>query len=118
MLDAEFYTMLLRIIIFLPIILFLIYLLGKLGGNKYQAYQNGKIMNVIERLQLSKDNSILVVKICDKHFIVSSTTGKIEILLELDKEDIIYLDKKNGVESINIKSIYEKLKNKKEDFHE
>ncbi|MCB2297155.1 flagellar biosynthetic protein FliO [Clostridium tagluense] len=86
--DLEFWTLLLKILIFLPFILLLLYLSLKYGGNKLQKLQNGRYMKVIDRIALSKDNSIVVVKIGEKAYAVSSSSKEINILFELPKEEI------------------------------
>ncbi len=86
--DLEFWTLLFKIIIFLPFIIFLLYLSLKYGGNKLQKLQNGRYMKVMDRISLSKDNSIVVVKIGEKAYAVSSSSKEINILFELPKEEI------------------------------
>jgi len=44
-------------------------------------------MRVIERLTISKDNSLLIVKIGDKFYLVTSAQGKIEIVEEVEGEN-------------------------------
>lgn len=55
-------------------------------------------MKVIERVQVTKDNSILIVKIGEKGYIMTSTAGHMEKLSELSKEEIdnIEEDKKKA----------------------
>lgn len=86
--DIEFWTLLFKITIFLPFILLLLYLSLKYGGNKLQTLQNGKYMKVMDRIALSKENSIVVVKIGEKAYAVSSSSKEISILFELPQEEI------------------------------
>lgn len=44
-------------------------------------------MRVVERLTISKDNSLLIVKIRGKFYLVTSAQGKIEIVEEVEGED-------------------------------
>lgn len=44
-------------------------------------------MRIVERLTISKDNSLLIVKIRGKFYLVTSTHGKIEIVEEVEGED-------------------------------
>jgi len=117
--DVEFWSLFLKIIIFLPFILFLIYLSLKYGGTKLQVLQGGKYIRIVEKISLSKDNSIMVVKIGDKGYVMSSTNNKIEILKELDSEE---LENAESVEKTNSLPKYEnfielinKFKHKKEE---
>jgi flagellar protein FliO/FliZ len=77
-----------RVIFSLLIILPLIYLSLKYGGNKLQGMNNGNFMKMLERLQVSKENSLLVIKIGNKGYVFSSTGDKIEIVMELSNDEI------------------------------
>lgn len=135
--DLQFWWMLLKIIIFLPFILMLINISMKYGGSKLQNMQNGKYIKVLERAPISKENSLLVVKIGQKGYVMASTNGKIEIISELSQEEIIEVEaskvipqyedlkdfyEKTGLkrisEKVSFKNFYEKLRFKKEDRNE
>lgn len=117
--DLQFIITLLKIIAFLPFIILLIYISIKYGGGKLQDIQKGKYMKVIDRLALSKDNSLLVVKIGEKAYVMSSTNGNIQIILELSTEDIKKIESSKDIpEYHSLKELYEKLRNKKEDKYE
>ena len=114
--DTEFWFMLIKIIIFLPLILCLIYLFIKYGGNKLQNIQSGKYIKVIERVSLSKENNLLVLKIGKKGYVLSSTHGKVEIMMELSEDELLKVESNNSIKEYkNIKEVIEKLKSKKED---
>ncbi|KGK86109.1 flagellar biosynthetic protein FliO [Clostridium sp. HMP27] len=117
--DLQFFATLLKIIVVLPFVLMLIYISIKYGGGKLQDLQKVKYMKVLDRLSLSKENNILVVKIGEKAYVVSSVQGKIEILFEVPSEDIIKIEcSKEIPEYRNIKDLINKLKSKKEDKDE
>lgn len=135
--DLQFWWMLFKIIIFLPFILMLIYISMKFGGSKLQNIQNGKYIKILERAPISKENSLLVVKIGQKGYVMTSTNGKIEIISELSQKEIIEVEaskaipqyenlkdfyEKTGLmkisEKLPVKNFYEKLKFKKEDRNE
>ncbi|MGV8983658.1 flagellar biosynthetic protein FliO [Clostridium sp.] len=102
--DLDFWTLLFKIIIFLPFILLLLYLSLRYGGNKLQKLQNGRYMKVLDRIALSKENSIIVVKIGKKAYAISSSLKEINILFELPKEEI------SSIESIKEIPQYEDMK--------
>lgn len=131
--DLQFLWMLLKIIIFLPFILLLIYISIKYGGNKLQDMQNGRYIKVLERAAISKENSLLVVKIGEKGYIMSSVAGKIEVVSELEEKEILKIEDsrvipeyeslkdfyeksgfKNFCDKTNLTTVYQKLKIKKE----
>ena len=104
MIDGEFWVLIFKIIIFLPFILFILYLSLKYGGNKLQKLQDGRYMKILDRIALSKENSIIVVKIGEKAYAISSSSKEINILFELPKEEII------NIESIKELPQYEDMK--------
>lgn len=114
--DLSFLYMILKIIIFLPFILFLFYLSVKVGGKKIQNIQNGKFIKVLERVPLSKENSLVVVKIGQKGYVLSSSAGKIETLLELNEDEILSIEETKEIpEYASLKEFYQKVIKKKED---
>ena len=115
MIDGEFWMLIFKIIVFLPLILVLLYLSLKYGGNKLQKLQNGKYMKIIDRIALSKDNSIVVVKIGEKAYAISSSSKKIEILFELPKDEIIIIENSKDIPQYeDMKELFKKHIMKKE----
>lgn len=111
--DYEFWMMLLQIIIFLPFIIFLIYLSIKFGGGKIQSFQNGKYIKILERVAISKETSILLVKLGDKIWVMSSSSKGIEKLQQLTEEEAINVEKnlKDSTYNYdNLKKVLDKLK--------
>lgn len=107
--DLQFWWMLFKIIISLFFIIFLIYIFAKYGGGKLKSIQGSKYINILERTQLSKENSLFVVKIGEKGYVVSSASGRIEIVCELAKEEISKIESaKNVYEYKNLKDLYTK----------
>lgn len=89
----DYFYLVIKIIFSLIFILGLIILTFKYGGGKLQSLQNKKYLKILERISLSKENSILVVKMGTKAFVVSSSHSNIEILREVSDEDLITLEK-------------------------
>jgi len=118
--DWQLLTTILKIIIFLPVILLLIYLSAKIGGGKLQNIQNGRYIKILERVAVSKDNFLMAAKIGEKGYVISSSSGKIEVLMEIsDKELSIIESSKNMNLNLNsYKDICNKFKLKKEDRDE
>lgn len=115
MIDGEFWILLFKIIVFLPFILLILYLSLKYGGNKLQKLQDGRYMKILDRVALSKENSILVVKIGEKAYAVSSGTKEIRILFELPKEEILNIESSKEIPQYeDMKELFNKLIMKKE----
>ncbi|GAA0746228.1 flagellar biosynthetic protein FliO [Clostridium oceanicum] len=125
--DFEILWMFLKIVIFIPFIVILIYLSLKYGGGKLQKFQNGKYIKILERVPISKENSIILAKIGDKGYVMSSTHGRMEIMTELTEKEVLDIEKAKQ-ESIpqydslkdfcmknNLNGLYKKLSFKKED---
>lgn len=112
--DLQFGWMLLKVIVSLLFILLLIYISMKYGGNKLQDIQKGRYIKVLERTPISKENTLLVVKIGTSGFVMASTNGKIEIISQLTKEEIEKIEVSKVIPQYeNLKDFYEKtgLKN-------
>ncbi|AJD29986.1 flagellar biosynthetic protein FliO [Clostridium sporogenes] len=128
--DMEFIGMIFKTIFTLALVLLLLYLSLKLGGEKLQ---NGKYIKVLERVPLSKENFVCVVKIGEKAYIMTSTPHSIEKITELSKDDTEKIENlkiqsipqysglKEFLEKKELNKIYDKLKLnklKKEDKYE
>ncbi|MPN54572.1 hypothetical protein SDC9_202243 [bioreactor metagenome] len=70
-------------------------------------------MKILERLPLSKDNSLLIVKIGDKAYLMSSSSGKTEILRELEISEI---EKVSEINALNLQQINNTIEGIKVDF--
>lgn len=95
--DMQFWKMILKLVIALPFVIFIIYASLKFGGTKFQNMQSSKFIKIIERVPLSKDNSLLVVKIGDKFYVMSSASGKVEVIFKLNDEEISNLKSKCSI---------------------
>lgn len=128
----EFLGMIVQLILALGVTLGLMFLSFKLMGTKLNAMNSNKYVKVIERVQVTKENAILIVKIGKKGYIMTSTAGHMEKLSELSEEEInsVEEDKKKAAEEItenynkliskSKKSFYKVVKNikSKEEKHE
>ncbi len=109
MIDGQFWMLILRILLFLPFILVMLYLSLKYGGSKLQKLQDGKYMKVLDRVALSKENSVVVVKIGEKAYAVSSSSREINILFELPQEDILVIENSKEVPQLqDMKELFKK----------
>ena len=101
--DFEFIKVFGQLILALGVTLGLMFLSFKLMGTKLNSITNNKYVKVIERVQVTKENTILIVKIGKKGYVMTSTAGHMEKLSELSEEEIniIEEDKKKAVAEIN-----------------
>lgn len=100
--NFEFLGIIVQLILALGVTLGLMFLSFKLMGTKLNAMNNNKYVKVVERVQVTKENAILIVKIGKKGYIMTSTAGHMEKLSELSEEEInsIEEDKKKAAEEI------------------
>lgn len=108
--DFELWWMIFKIIMSLGFILCLIYISVKYGGDKLQNIQKGRYIKIVERTQLSKENSLLIVRIGKKVCVISSTSSKIEIMYELNEKEILDMENMKSAHQYNdLKDLYNKM---------
>lgn len=88
----EIFTLTLKLLIALPILLGLIILVLKLSEKRINSFQDNKYVKVIEGTQISKDISILVVRIGKKGAVLSASKDKVDKLQELSNEEIMEIE--------------------------
>lgn len=100
--DFGFFGIIVQLLLALGVTLGLMFLCFRLMGPKLNSINNNKYIKVIERVQVTKENAILIVKIGEKGYIMTSSAGHMEKLSELSKEEmsIIEQDKKKAAEEI------------------
>ncbi|MEG1256026.1 flagellar biosynthetic protein FliO [Clostridium sp.] len=104
--SGQFGITLMKILIFFPMVIGLIVWLGKVS-EKFSKNGRTSTMRVVERLQVSKDNSLLIIRIGDKFYLVTSTQGKVEFIREIEDDNLdnypnIPLDKTEHLREIGI----------------
>ena len=128
----DFTLIIFKLIVSKIIIYALMIILYKYANKGINGNLNKKYVKVIERVQISKDGYILVVKVGKKGMVLSTSTGHTEKLQELTEEELAEIeeakqqalkDMNNKYEGIlnNFKSLsieaWGKIKSK-EDKHE
>lgn len=99
--------MIIKLIFALVVVLGLMYLVFKISGNRLNKFNEGKYVKVLERVQISRDTSIVVIKIGKKGYIMSSSTNNTEKLDEISEEDIVLLEEEKRKEKEKINQQYE-----------
>ena len=100
--NFEFLTVFGQLVLALGVTFGLMFLSFKLMGTKLSSINNNKYIKVIDRVQVTKENTILIVKIGQKGYVMTSTAGQMEKLSELSEEEVIIIeeDKKKAAEEI------------------
>jgi flagellar biosynthetic protein FliO len=90
--EINFGALIVRMLIFLGLILLIIFLLLKrvlplLVPSAAQS--RTKSIRILERVQIDQRKSLIVAEIQEKVYLLGSSDGQINILLELDREKIL-----------------------------
>ncbi len=107
--NFELLTMLVKLILALGVTLGLMFLSFKLMGTKLSAINNNKYVKVIDRVQVTKENFILIVKIGKKGYVMTSTAGHMEKLSELSEEEINIIEEDKKKVAAEISESYNEL---------
>lgn len=86
--NSNFFLQILNMLLILPVVIILIYITLKFGGKYSNGFSRGKIIKVLERVQLSQNTFIAVVLINNKPYVVSNGEKGVTVLFELEKDTI------------------------------
>jgi flagellar protein FliO/FliZ len=107
--NFELVGMFIKLIFALGVTLGLMFLSFKLMGTKLDAINNNKYVKVIERVQVTKENTILIIKIGKTGYVMTSTAGHMEKLSELSEEEINIIEENKKKAAAEISESYNKL---------
>lgn len=102
----EMFFMSIKVIGVLIFVIILMLLTLRLSENKLN---NKKNIKVLDKAQLSKDNSIYILKILNKGYVVSVSSSKTDILSELSEDEIQEIEKNKKEELQKITDSFNKL---------
>lgn len=108
----ELGLMFLKLVISLGIVLLLIFLTFKFANNRVKKVSSDKYIKVIDRTQIGKDISLLIVKVGEEGWIMSTSNGNTEKLKELTKEEILEIEKKKKQKEEDLKEFYKVIEDK------
>lgn len=105
----EYVFLVFKLILALIFVFGLMYLIAKLSNGQIEKINHNRYIKILEKTSISKDSSIMLLKIGKKGYVVSSSNKGLEKLEEVSEEEIekIEIDKKNQNEII--KNQYENL---------
>ena len=117
----EFTFMVLKLIGALAILLGILIITLRYSSKGIQKSVDKKYIRVIDRVQISKENCIVVVKVGEKGMVLSVASGHTEKLEELSGDEIIKIEQEKRESLENMTHIFDKFINKiklKDDKHE
>lgn len=112
----EILLLIFKLVFTLIIILGLIYLSLRLSSEKINKYNENKYIKILEKTQISKDSSLIVVKVGKKGYVLSTTNTNIEKLDELSNEEILSLEEYKKKEKENLEFKYKEVLEKVKSF--
>ena len=83
--EFSFFKMILNLIMSLLVVFSLMFLTFKILGSKVKAVNDNKYVKVIDRTQITKENSIVVVKVVNKGYLLTNTQTGMEKLEDLSE---------------------------------
>ncbi|MCX7885536.1 MAG: flagellar biosynthetic protein FliO [Caloramator sp.] len=92
--DYSFFYELLKIIVLMPLIIFLIYITFNFGEKYLKKLNNKRIIKIYEKVPMGQNTYLSVVCIDDKVYLISSSNNGIRILKELDSKSILIYENK------------------------
>ncbi|MBE6062732.1 MAG: flagellar formation protein [Clostridium butyricum] len=107
--DFEFFKMIMQLLIALAITLGLMFLCYKVLGTKVNSINRNKYVQVLERTQITKDNTLLVIKLGKKGYVITSTAERVDKLLELSEEEIQEIEKNKRLYNEEVLEGYNKI---------
>lgn len=107
--DFEFFKMIMQLMIALGITLGIMFLCYKVFGTRVNGINRNKYVQVLERTQITKENSILVVKVGEKGYVITSTPERVDKLSELSEEEISEIEENKRLYNEEVLEGYNKL---------
>lgn len=102
--DKTLIEYLINIIVVVPVVLILIVISLKLSKSSVDKLSSGSYVKIIEKINISKDTSIYVIKMGSTGCVAVVSPGNTEIIKELDEEELeeIVDNKKKKYKAISI----------------
>lgn len=102
--DKALIEYLINIIVLVPVVLILIVISLKLSKSSVDKLNSGSYVNIIEKINISKDTSIYVIKMGSTGCVAVVSPGNTEIIKELNEEELeeIVDNKKKKYKAISI----------------
>ena len=99
----SFAVAMIKLITALCITLGLMFLTFRFVGGKYKEINDKKYIKVIERVQVTKENTLMVVKMGKKGYVMTSSTNNMEKISELSPEELSEIEEnqKREIERMN-----------------
>ncbi|RDY28933.1 hypothetical protein CHL78_003155 [Romboutsia weinsteinii] len=109
---------LINLSVFIPIVLILIVVSIKLSKVNIETNKKNNYISILEKTNLNKDTSILVLKTGDEGFVIISSPSHTEKIKKLSKDEILLIENskismRTDLNKINIKKLASKFDTRK-----
>ena len=101
----------LKIVLALVVIILLMLVTAKISSNKFNNVSTKKSIKVLEKIQISKDTSIFVLKVLNKGYIVSISPNNTTLIDELTNEEVELIENNKREEVEKITETYSAILN-------
>lgn len=100
--NFEFIYMIIKLVFALIVVIGLLFIVSKTSFAKINSINDKRYIKVLERVQISKDTYISVVKIGKKAHVISTSSGNVEKIQELSPEEVLEIEraKKDQIDEI------------------
>lgn len=99
----ELFGLLLKLLVALIVILSLIFLLYKVSYIQMNQINKNKYIKVLERTQIAKDVSIVLIKMGSEGYVILQTNGNSEVIKKLEGNEL--QEYENNREQINYENV-------------
>lgn len=107
----DFIYMIIKLIFALSVVLGLLYIVSKASFSKINIINEKKYIKVLERVQISKDTYICIIKIGKKAQVISISSGNVEKLQDLSPEEVLEVEKNKKHELEEMEKRYTNILN-------
>lgn len=117
----DFFILIIKLIFALILVFGLMFIALKYSRNSISKFGNKRYAKVIDRIQISKDSCVIIMKLGEEGLVILSNSGHSETLKKLSKEEIEVIEKQKAESYENMSHAFDKIKKKiksKEDKYE
>lgn len=105
----ELAVLMIKLLFALIVVFGFMFILIKISNSKLNKINQGKYIKVLERTNISKDNSIILLKIGNKGYVIGSSSKGIEKIEEISEEEIAVIDKNKEKQKEEVNQQYEEF---------
>lgn len=120
--EKDILVMIIKLVIFLPLTIVMLYFILKYAGVKMNDINKNKVVNIVERVSISKTSYLVVIKVIEEYYLMQVDSSKSKILMKLDKDEVndlkehsILQQQNNKIQAFNLLDFLRKKEDKYED---